>query len=403
MNKLLIAFIVLLITGCKSGPDSGNEKVYCMSLEGLYMVKNAIEKNDPAIQVSYTKLLKQADKALLAGPFSVMQKNNIPPSGNKHDYFSVPPYSGTGDGLTNPRWYVDYDRVPLEKLTQSLETLALAYFFTGEQKFARRAVVLIREWFLNSETSMNPDLEFAQARTWVGVIDTRFLPRIIDCIGLLENSGYWNKEDQELMVEWCGQFMKNVQNRTDKEHMNRGHNISSWYHVQMASIALFSRDTVMAKTMIERTKARIDSALNTSGGFKEEWPRTRSLSYSCFHSFALFNLASMGERVGIDLWNYKTTDGRGFQQALEYISMHSGFANAKKWPHKEIEGAKDDWWNPFYDMLPSVLYHAAIVYDNEDFDVLARQIPGERFEEFRIHVMCGLPLRWFSTISYQSD
>jgi hypothetical protein len=155
--------------------------------------------------------------------------------------------------------------------------------------------------------------------------------------------------------------------------------------------------------MIERTKARIDSALNTSGGFKEEWPRTRSLSYSCFHSFALFNLASMGERIGVDLWDYKTIDGRGFQQALEYISMHSGFAGAKKWPHKEIEGAKDDWWKPFYDMLPSVLYHAAIVYDNEDFNVLARQIAGERFEEFQIHIMCGLPLRWLSTISYQSD
>lgn len=403
MNNFLIVFMILLITGCKSVPDQGQEKVYCMSLEGLYRVKNAIKKNDPAIQVSYTKLMKQADKALLAGPFSVMQKNNIPPSGNKHDYFSVPPYSGTGDGLTNPRWYVDYDRVPLEKFTQSLETLALAYFLTGEQKFANKAVVLIREWFLNPETSMNPDLEFAQKNTWVGVVDTRFLSRIIDGIGLIQNSGYWNKEDQNLMVEWCSQFTKNVQKRTDKEHMNRGHNISSWYHVQMASIALFSGDTVMAKTMIERTKARIDTALNKSGGFKEEWPRTRSLSYSCFHSFALFNLASMGEQVGIDLWNYKTSDGRSFQQALEYISMHSGIANAKKWPHSEIEGAKDDWWEPFNDMLPSVLHHAAIVYDNEDFDVLAKQIHGERFEEFRIHVMCGLPLRWFSTISYQSD
>lgn len=181
---------------------------------------------------------------------------------------SIPPHAGTGDGLTNPDWWMDYDRVPLEKLTQSVETLALAYYFTGNQIYASQALLLLQVWFLNPDTKMNPDLEFAQKSTHVGVIDTRFLSRIIDCIGILQNSGAWTDQDQTGMVEWCRQFSENAQKRVDQGHMDSGHNISSWYHVQMASLALFTQNTELAHRLLQRTKARIDTALNSMGGFK---------------------------------------------------------------------------------------------------------------------------------------
>ena len=148
-------------------------------------------------------------------------------------------------------------------------------------------------------------MKFAQKSTRIGVIDTRFLARIIDCIGILQNSRTWTDRDQEGMVEWCRQFLDNVQKRVDKGHMDSGHNIASWYHVQMASLALYIEDTELAIRLLHRTEARIDTALNSLGGFKRELNRTRSLSYSCFHIYALYNLASMGEHVGLDLWNYQ--------------------------------------------------------------------------------------------------
>jgi hypothetical protein len=369
-----------------------------MNVEGLLEARSAIERKDPIIQTSFIKLRMQADRAMVAGPFSVMQKNKIPPSGDKHDYMSVPPYAGTGDGLTNPDWWLDYDRVPLEKLTQSVETLSLAYFFTGKQEYAGRASLLLRVWFLNSDTKMNPDLEFAQKSTRIGVIDTRFLARIIDCIGILQNSGTWTDRDQEGMVEWCRQFLDNVQKRVDKGHMDSGHNIASWYHVQMASLALYIEDTELAIRLLQRTEARIDTALNSLGGFKRELNRTRSLSYSCFHIYALYNLASMGEQVGLDLWNYQTTDGRGLELATEYLSKYAGVENKKQWPYKEIEGTKGDWWEPYHDMLPSVLFHAASVYENENFNINMEQILLDRLDESRIQLMCGIPVRWFETI-----
>ncbi len=411
-NLLFVALLVLfggnvlsseLIKGRKTTTGDFNlTQVFCMSQEGLLEAKSAIKRNDPFIQTSFNKLCVQADKAIVVGPFSVMQKNKIPPSGDKHDYMSVPPYAGTGDGLTNPDWWLDYDRVPLEKLTQSLETLALAYFFTDKQTYASRAALLLRTWFIDPETRMNPDLEFAQKSTRVGIIDTRFLSRIIDCIGILQNSGAWTKDDQKGMVKWCRQYLKNVMARVDNDHMDSGHNIASWYHVQMTSLALFTDNAELAHKLLERTKTRIDTALNSTGGFRRELNRTRSLSYSCFHIYALFNLAAMGEQMGIDLWNFKTEDGRGLELALDYIAKYSGSENIQQWPHKEIEGTKGDWWNPYYDMLPSVLFHAAKVYQKENYNTAMEQILLDKVDESQIQIMCGIPVRWFDTIDPNS-
>jgi hypothetical protein len=116
----------------------------------------------------------------------------------------------------------------------------------------------------------------------------------------------------------------------------------------------------------------------------------------------MFNLASMGERMGMDLWNYRTEDGRGLEKALEYITKYSG-TGKKHWPHNEIEGTKGDWWEPYNDMLPGILYHAAGVYKNEIYMAAMEQILLGILDESRIQIMCGIPVRWFDTINPNSD
>ena len=38
------------------------------------------------------RLLREAEKALTAGPFSVTQKTRVAPSGDKHDFLTLAPY-----------------------------------------------------------------------------------------------------------------------------------------------------------------------------------------------------------------------------------------------------------------------------------------------------------------------
>ncbi|BBF82724.1 probable exported protein (plasmid) [Asticcacaulis excentricus] len=90
------------------------------------------------------KVIKDADKALTAGPWSVTNKTRTPPSGDKHDYMSLGPYWWPDpavpggepyvrrDGQVNPERATDaFDRTAITRMADAVEALSLAYYFTG--------------------------------------------------------------------------------------------------------------------------------------------------------------------------------------------------------------------------------------------------------------------------------
>lgn len=93
--------------------------------------------------------------------------------GDKHDYLSYGPYwwpdPAKKDGLPFIRRdgeiYPDSrndatDSIRLHKMAAAVETLALAWHFTREARYADRAALLLKTWFLNPESRMNPHLAY---------------------------------------------------------------------------------------------------------------------------------------------------------------------------------------------------------------------------------------------------
>ena len=411
---LLVSVHLVLMMGAAQSAQSAPAqppRVFCLSREGWLEAKAAIARDEPRMRASWQRLLREANQALDVGPFSVMLKSPVPPSGDKHDYLSISPYDWpdpgqpdglpyqTRDGFTNPEWWQDYDRVPLERLTQATETLALAYSIGGRELYARRAAHLLRVWFLDAATAMNPDLVYAQGIPGrntgeTQVIDTRFLPRVIDAIGLLHGSSAWSAQDQAGMVAWFRRFLANIRRRADAEYRASPHNIASFYHVQTAAMALFIGDEALAREMIERTKSRLAKAVEADGYFFRERRKTRSLSYSAFHLYAIFNLATMAPLVGVDLWNFATDDGRGLRRALDRVAPHAGPSPAPEWPFQETGRTPGDWWDPFHDQRPVVLHHAARAYEEPRYEEQAAKIlaAADGVDAHRLYLMCGLPL-----------
>lgn len=95
------------------------------------------------------------------------------------------------DGEVNPEYYQG-DRHVLEALCAHFSSLVLQAHATEEAAPARRAGRLLRGWFIDAETRMNPHLRYAQGipgiceGRGIGIIDTAILCFLVDEIGRLE-------------------------------------------------------------------------------------------------------------------------------------------------------------------------------------------------------------------------
>lgn len=329
-------------------------RVFSSDAAILVANKSKLANGSGELAPSYKKLLSEANKNLLFGPVSVMEKNNIPPSGDKHDYMSLAPYHWPDptkkdglpyirkDGETNPEVKEYKDKEYLPQLCDKTYKLALAYYFSGNKNYAAHAAKLLRVWFLDEATRMNPNLNFGQAikgentGRGAGLIDMRHLLKVMDGIGLLNGSSEWSSADQQGMVKWFTDFLNWMQtSKIGVSELKAPNNHGMWYDALRLSIALFIDDTKLAKEVFQNAQDRLDKQMDTDGNFPLELQRTTSLHYSVFVLDALFNIAQMGEYVGVDLWNYHSPSGKSIKKGFDAI--HPYIAMQKKWPGQQIK------------------------------------------------------------------
>jgi hypothetical protein len=309
-----------------------------MDLNQLEKSKAMIQKNDKEYTNAFDQLKINAEKALRFKPVSVMSKIDLPPSGDKHDYMSIAPYwwpnpnTANGvpyvrrDGEINPEVKNFPDKVVLPGLSASIYHLALAYYFTGKEAYATHATKLIRVWFLDTATRMNPNLKYAQSVKGVtdgraeGVIDTRHFMHIMDAIQLLRASKTWTPKDQLGMEGWVKEFIHWLGNSTiGKEEMNAPNNHGVWYDAQLLAYAGFMRDMNLVKIIYTRVMNRLDREMDAQGSFPLEMRRTTSLHYSVFILNAYSSLATRFQPLGLDLWKANTPSGKSLKKGFDFI------------------------------------------------------------------------------------
>ena len=386
MQRILFYGFVFVLVFFNSGIAKIQKTVTALELYSFYsgVLQNSrirVQKGDPAYLPAYRSLVQKADSLLTVGPFSVMDKSLVPNSGDKHDYMSFGPYWWPDpekedglpyirrDGEVNPETRGSRSDYPsLRKMVSAVETLALAYFFSGKEIYARRAADLIRVFFLEKATRMNPHLQYGQAipgrvdGRGIGIIETRRLVRCLNAIGLIAGSEHWTDADQMGMVNWISAYLDwliTSENGIDEsnEHNNHG----TWYDVQVASFALFVGRDSLARVVIEQSKQRrIASQIEPDGCQPHELSRTKSFGYSLMNLTGMFDLATIGEHLGIDLWNFETADGRGIRKALDFLAQE---VQGKAWNYEQIVPIGEYMVNPGdYSDLFTLFRRAELAY-----------------------------------------
>ncbi len=337
--------------GLQAGPAT-----LVMDPAALMQARAAYAADAPGYRAVFSRLRSDAGKAMKLEPVSVMQKRQLPPSGDRHDYMSMGRYwwpdpSGDKskpyirkDGESNPeiRDFPDHDNFAI--LVRAVRVLSLEYFIAGTPASAEHAAALLRTWFLDPDTRMNPNLNFAQAipgrneGRGAGIIDVRGITSVLDAVILLRGSPSWSAADDQGMTQWCRLYLSWLRESENGRHeMKAKNNHGTWYDVQAVALALFVRDTVLARTIAgEATTRRIASQIEPDGRQPEELARTSSWQYSCMNADGMFTLATLAERAGVDLWNYRTADGRSIRGALDYLLPFA--LGTQRWEVQEIRG-----------------------------------------------------------------
>ncbi len=316
--------------------------------------KNQVKANDPSLTPAYNQLLKDADLLLKYKPVSVMDKTDIPPSGNKHDYMSIGPYwwpdpsKADGvpyirkDGEVNPEVKNFPDKENLPKLCEKIYLLSLAYYFSDDDKYAKHASKLIKVWFLDSATSMNPNLNYGQAIKGIttgraeGIIEVRHLIFLIDAINLIKSSDSFGASKQKKMKSWFKSFSDWLQQSPigiDERNAKNNHGV--WYDATSLAIAKYLNDETLINTTLKSAVSRLNVQMDDNGNFPFELARTTSLHYTAFVLDAFTIIAQLSENTAIDFWTVETSSKKSLKKGIDAVLPY--FADNSKWVYPQIK------------------------------------------------------------------
>jgi len=391
--------------------------------QGLVKMKQLVvmKQNDSIVQDFLKKIITEADSVLVKRPLSVTEKTEIPPNGTKHDYFALADYEwpnpNTPDGLPyvsrdghiNPETLLIKDKSYIEEMVNRVMILAIAGYFTDNPKYNLKAEELLRVWFLDNDTYMEPSIKYGDFERGhgrlnpSGIMGAHHLPYLVDAIGMLELSPKWNNSVREGLELWFSKYLDWLLNSDlGKLEGQRKNNHGTYYAAQISAIAFFLNKPDLTKQLLKSTMQDLSNArledvsrlisvkINPDGTQPFEIRRANSLHYHIWNLYGLVLLARIGDQVGVDLWNYEI-HGTGIRKALDFIVPYT--LGNQTWPYSQIKRLNIEDLS----FLQGIVCQAILHYDSQSYmqvySYLDRQNLPLNFQD----TICNLHIKYIDT------
>lgn len=357
---------------------------YLLDAEAAVRAREAVAAGDSRLKSLYDRALRDADKILALPDPTVVDKGMIPPSGDKHDYISMGRYwwpnPDTPDGLpyvrrdgeSNPE-LKQFDRDRLSDFTSRLRRLTGAYLLAGRPEYARKAASMLRTWFLDARTRMNPNANYAQMVPGrngglgrpEGVLDTYSFLDAVDAAVVLERDGYLSKKEMKALRGWFSDYVEWLRtSESGRGEYAAANNHGVAYDVQTTLFAVFAGRDDVARELIEGfAERRLQPQIEADGRQPRELARTTAFGYSTYNLTHLLDMCVVARALGIDL--YDAADG-AIDRAIGYLVPFLG--NRAAFPYKQI---KD--WRGVEQTFAQQLLRAANLRENPEYRRLYEQ------------------------------
>jgi hypothetical protein len=370
------AFVVLNSPGKLTAQDPAMAAPRVLEIDAATLAKVKARSDKGIIQHA----IQDAEKALKTEPHSVTEKKQTRPAATSTTGTHRPATGGRTprtrrapyvrhDGVRNPEKDDFSDESNFHRTVRAADTLALAYYLTGNERYAAHAALLLRTWFLAQ--AMNPNLNFAQfvpnknTGRPAGIVSARRMPEAIDAVGLLAGSKNWTAADDAGIKQWFARYyIWLTTSEAGQEQAGRPNNHGSWWQAQVAVIALYLGKTDDARKILSYVRdTRIPEQIDAKGLQKYEMVRTKSFSYSALNLYALSTMATVAQPLGIDLYQPSKPGAPGILTAVNALLPYDP---EHPWPHEQIEKNRED------SVCPALYAAVGYTHDAKYTDALKR-------------------------------
>jgi len=316
------------------------------------------------------------------------------------DYFWPNPADAGGpyisrDGESNPNNFNEH-RKAMIALSIQMPALTAAWILTRRRAYAAKAADHLRAWFIQPETRMNPNLEYAQGvhgastgRSY-GIIDTVHLAEVARAATLMAPANL-DAAEQAALKAWFRDYLHwletSEKGMTERDAKN---NHAVCWALQASEYArLAGNATARASIALDYKNRFVPDQMAPDGSFPRELARTKPYGYSIFNFDMLAMLCQSLLDSGDDLFAFTLPDGRGICRAAAFLVPW--LRDKSAWPYrKDVEH-----FESLPVRIPSLLF-SGLHCDREDWVALWRRLDPETAdrEVIRNHPV-RQPLLWF--------
>lgn len=354
----------------------------------------------------HARILNAANRYLSEKPVTVTAAHSDRSPGGPHDFYSEGDYwwpdpKNPGgpyvrkDGFSNPENF-NAHREAMIRLSLIVPALTAAWLITRQKKYSDHAARHLDAWFVDAQTKMNPNLQYAQAifgvskGRGIGIIDTLHLVEVARAATLLDR-GAALKHGAEIR-HWFGDYlewMRTSKNGQDERDAKNNHG-TCWV-LQAGEFARFTANVDVMDWCRDRFRTTlVAQQIAPDGSLPLELARTKPYSYSLFDMDVLCGVAQSLSTVKENLWAFSTPDGRGLKNMMEFMVPY--IADKSRWPYPhDVEH-----WDDFPVRNPALIF-AGIAYDKPEYVTVWKRLnPDPTIPEVIRNFPIRQPLLWLA-------